>query len=82
VAQVHKRSDDDRVGLPLKGYCQALPKRAEVQQMPSIGRNRFFALAKACRHAPEAFTGAYERRTQARLPAAVEMEIERGLLAE
>jgi hypothetical protein len=82
VAQLHRRFTDDQVRVLLKGYCQGLLKRAEVQEMLGIGKTRFFALVKEYRADPEAFSVAYERRTPGRLPAAVEMEIERELLRE
>jgi transposase len=82
VTHLHKRFTDDQVKVLLKGYCQGLLKRAEVQEMLGIGKTRFFALVKEYRNAPEAFSVAYERHTPGRLPAAVEVEIERELLRE
>jgi len=82
MVQLHKRFTDDQVKVLLNGYCQGLLKRAEVQDMLGIGKTRFFALVKAYRNAPEAFSVGYERRAPGRLPAAVEMEIERELLRE
>ena len=82
VTQLHRRFTDDHVKVLLKGYCQGLLERAEVQDMLGVGKTRFFALVKAYRNAPDAFSVGYERRTPGRLPAAVEMEIERELLRE
>ena len=82
MVQLHKRFTDDQVKVLLNGYCQGLLKRAEVQDMLGVGKTRFFALVKAYRNAPDAFSVGYERRTPGRLPAAVEMEIERELLRE
>jgi transposase len=82
VTQLHRRFTDDQVKVLLKGYCQGLLKRAEVQEMLGIGKTRFFALVKEYRADAEAFSVAYERHTPGRLPADVEMEIERELLRE
>jgi transposase len=82
VTQLHRRFTDDQVKVLLKGYCQGLLKRAEVQEMLGIGKTRFFALVKEYRADAEAFSVAYERHTPGRLPADVEMQIERELLRE
>ena len=82
MTQLHKRFTDDQVRVLLKGYCQGLLRRAEVQEMLEIGKTRFFALLKEYRTDPEAFSIAYERPTPGRLPSTVEMEIERELLRE
>jgi len=82
VTQLHRRFTDDQVRVLLNGYCQGLLGRAEVQEMLGIGKTRFFALVKEYRNGPGAFSVAYERHTPGRLPAAVEMAIERELLRE
>jgi hypothetical protein len=82
MIQLHKRFTDDQVKVLLNGYCQGLLARAEIQEMLGIGKTHFFALLKEYRQAPEAFSVTYERHTPGRLPAAVEMEIERQLLRE
>ena len=82
MAQLHRRFTDDQIKVLLNGYCQGLLKRAEVQEILGIGKTRFFALVKEYRSAPDAFSVGYERRTLGRLPAAVEVEIERELLRE
>ncbi len=82
MTQLHKRFTDDQVKVLLNGYCQGLLARAEIQEMLGIGKTRFFALLKEYRKASEAFSVAYERHTPGRLPAAVEVEIERELLRE
>jgi len=82
VSQLHKRFTDDHVEVLLRGYCQGLLKRAEVQEVLGIGKTRFFALVKEYRDAPDAFSVAYERHAPSRLPTAVEMELERELLRE
>jgi transposase len=82
MTQLHKRFADDQVKVLFQGYCQGLLARAEIQEMLGIGKTRFFALLKEYRQDPEAFSVAYERHTPGRLPAAVEVEIERELLRE
>ena len=82
MTQLHKRFTDGQVRVLLNGYCQGLLARAEIQEMLDIGKTRFFALLKEYRKSPEAFSVAYERHTPGRLPAAVEVEIERELLRE
>jgi hypothetical protein len=82
MTQLHKRFADDQVKVLFQGYCQGLLARAEIQEMLGIGKTRFFALFKEYRQDPEAFSVAYERHTPGRLPAAVEVEIERELLRE
>jgi len=82
MTQLHKRFTDDQVKVLLNGYCQGLLGRVEIQEMLDIGKTRFFALLKAYRQNPEAFSVAYERHTAGRLPAAVDAEIERELLRE
>ena len=80
--QLHRRFTDDQVRVLLSGYCRGLLGRAEIQEILDIGKTRFFALLKAYRQDPEAFSVTYERRTPGRLSAAVEAEIERELLRE
>jgi transposase len=80
--QLHKRFTDEQIKVLLQGYCQGVLRRAEVQEMLSIGKTRFFALLKQYRQDPETFSVSYERATPARLSAAEEAEIERALLRE
>lgn len=82
MAQLHKRLTNDQVRMLLRGYCQGLLARAEVQEMMGIGKSRFFTLVKEYRKDPEAFSIAYERHSPGRLPAALEAAIERELLRE
>jgi transposase len=82
MVQLHKRFTDEQVKVLLRGYCQGLLARGEIQEMLGIGKTRFFALLKEYRKDPEVFSVAYERHTPGRLPAAVEMEMERELLRE
>ena len=80
--QLHKRFTDEQIKVLFQGYCQGVLRRAEVQEMLSIGKTRFFALLKQYRQDPETFSVSYERATPARLSAAEEAEIERALLRE
>jgi hypothetical protein len=82
MTQLHKRFTDDQVRVLLKGYCQGLLARTEIQEMLSIGKSRFFVLLKEYRQAPEALSIAYERCSPGRLSADVEAAIERELLRE
>lgn len=80
--QLHKRFTDQQIKVLFQGYRQGVLRRAEVQEMLSIGKTRFFALLKQYRQDPETFSVSYERATPARLSAAEEAEIERALLRE
>jgi hypothetical protein len=80
--QLHKRFSDDQIRVMLQGYCQGLLSRAEIQDMLGVSKSRFFVLLKHYRQDPAAFSVAYSRVTPAKLPAAVEAEIERALLEE
>ena len=80
--QIHKRFTDEQVKILFEGYCQGKINRADIQEMLSIGKSRFFALLKEYRRDPGAFSVAYQRRTSARLPADVETEIKDALLRE
>ena len=82
MTHLHKRFTDDQVKVLFRGYCQGLLPGAEIQEMLGIGKTRFFALLRAYRQDPEAFSVAYERPTPGRLTAAVEVEIQRELLRE
>jgi len=82
MTQLHKRFTDEQVQVLLRGYCQGVLARAEVQEMLGIGKTRFFALLKEYRQDSEAFSIAYERHTPGRLPGNVEAEIEKELLRE
>ena len=80
--QLHKRFIDEQIIVLLRGYCQGLLGRSEVQQVLGISKSRFFALLGEYRRDPEAFSVSYKRHTPARLSHAVEAEIEQALLPE
>ena len=79
--QIHKRFTDEQVKVLFQGYGQGKIKRADIQEMLSIGKSRFFALLKEYRRDPGAFSVAYQRRTSARLPEDVETEAKDALLS-
>ncbi len=66
MTQLHRQFTDDHLKVLLRGYCQGLLKRREVQEMLGIGKTRFFALVKEYRTDPEGFSLAYERPTTAK----------------
>ena len=51
--QLHKRFTDEQIKVLFQGYCQGVLRRAEVQEMLSIGKTRFFALLKQYRQDSE-----------------------------
>jgi len=62
--QLHKRFSDEQIKVLLQGYCKGLLRRAEVQDMLSVGKTRFFALVRQYRQDPEAFSVSYKRTTR------------------
>jgi len=80
--QLHKRFTDDQIRVLFQGYYQGLLCRAEVQEMLSIGKTRFFALLKHYLRDPQAFSIVYQRAAPRRLSPAVEAEIEQALRRE
>jgi hypothetical protein len=82
MSQIHKHFTDEQVKVLFQGYCQGKIKRADIQEILSVGKSRFFALLKEYRRDPGAFSVAYQRRTSARLPADVETEVKDALLRE
>ena len=59
MTQLHRRSTDDQVKVPLKGYCLGLLARAEIQEMLNTGKARFLALLIEYWIDSEAFSVAY-----------------------
>jgi hypothetical protein len=76
MSQIHRRFTDEQVKVLFQGYCQGQLARIDLQELLGIGKSRFFALLKAYRQDPEAFTISYRRSARARLSPEVE---ERGL---
>lgn len=82
MRQVHKRFTVEQVRVLLQGYCQGNLSRFDVEEMLGIGKTRFFALLKAYRQDPAAFSIDYQRATPGHLPAETERQIEQELLRE
>ena len=82
MCQLHKRFADEQIKVVLRAYCHGLLPRAEVQDILSIGKTRFFELLSQYRQDPESFSVAYTRTGRSRLSTAEETEIERALLQE
>ena len=80
--QIYRRFSTDHVRNLLRGYTEGLLERPAIEETPGINKSRFFALLRAYRNDPEAFTIAYQRPTPRKLPAAWEEEIKRALLEE
>jgi len=82
VTQLHRRFTSEQVKFLFRAYCERAINRGEIEEVLAIGKTRLFALLKAYRHNPQAFTLTFQRTTPARLSAVVEAEIERALLGE
>ncbi len=82
MTQVHKRYSVEQVKVLFQGYLQGNLSRAEVESLLEISKTRFFALWKAYRQDPQAFSIAYQRATKGRLSEEVEAEIKGELLRE
>ncbi len=82
MEQMHRRFTGDQARALLKGCCQGLMAREEVQEALGIGRSRFFALLKEYKQNPQGFSVAYRRSAAARIPEAWEGEIARELLMQ
>lgn len=80
--QLHKRFTDEQVKVLLAAYSRKVLDRATVEEALGISRARFFTLLNEYRHDPRGFSIAYQRESQARLPARAEEEIEKGLLLD
>jgi hypothetical protein len=80
--QLHKRFTVEQVKVLLQGYSQGTMSRVEVEEMLHISKTRFFALLKAYRSSPAAFSIVYERNTPTKLPASTEATIQKELLRE
>jgi hypothetical protein len=70
------------VRMLLQSYNQGQIRRADVQEMLSVGRARFFVLLKDYRQDPQGFSITYQRTTPAKLGAEVEAELTEALLRE
>jgi hypothetical protein len=82
MGQLHKSFTDEQIKVLLQTYCQGKMRRADIQEILSIGKTRFYALLKSYRQAPETFSIAYQRKSPAKLSPEVEAAIEKALLRE
>ena len=82
MTHVHKRFSVEQVKVLYQGYTQGNLSRADVENMLEIGKTRFFALLKAYRQDPGAFSITYQRTSKRRLSEQVEVEIKQELLRE
>jgi len=82
MTQIHKRFTVEQVKVLFQGYLQGNLSRAAVEELLEIGKTRFFALLKAYRQDPQAFSIAYQRATKGRLSDETEREIKSELLRE
>jgi len=82
MTQVHKRFTGEQIKVLLQGYCQGNLSRLDIEDMLGIGKTRFFALLKAYRRDPAAFSIDYQRTTRGHLSDETESQIEQELLRE
>jgi hypothetical protein len=82
MTQVHKRFSDEQVKVLFQGYLQGQLTRAALEELLEINKTRFFALLKAYRQDPQAFSIAYQRSTKGRLSAETELAIQKELLRD
>ena len=82
MTQVHKRFTVEQVKVLFQGYLQGNLSRAAIEELLEIGKTRFFALLKAYRQDPQAFSIAYQRATKGRLTEETELAIQQELLRE
>ena len=82
MTQVHKQFTVEQVKVLFQGYLQGNISRAAIEELLEIGKTRFFALLKAYRQDPQAFSITYQRTTKGRLSAAAETAIQQELLRE
>lgn len=74
--QLHRRFTAEQVKALLAAYCRGTMTRAEITDILSIGKTRFFALLKEYREAVDTFSIGYHRPSPTRLPPQVEASIE------
>lgn len=82
MGQIHKRFTAEQVKVLLRGYCQGILDRPEIEETLGISKSTFFILLREYRHNPDEFSIAYHRETQTRIPTWVEKEIEKELTME
>jgi len=82
MTQLHKRFTDEQIRLLFKRYCECQMSRIEIEEIIGVSKTRFFALIKAYRLDPEAFSIAYLRTGSSKLSEQAETEIEQELLRD
>lgn len=82
MSQIHKRLSDEQVLFVLRQYGRGVLSRSDAQRVLGVGKTRFFALLRAYRRQPEAFSLIYHRPSPGRLSATVEQAIAHELLRE
>jgi len=82
MSQVHKRLSDAQIAFVLQQYAGGVLSRTSAQEVLGISKTRFFALLRAYRQQPAAFSTAYHRASPGRLSAAVEEAMVRELQRE
>ncbi|MBI2851256.1 MAG: hypothetical protein HYX80_09525, partial [Chloroflexi bacterium] len=80
--QIHRRFTVEQIRALLEGYGRGRIDRAGIEEILGIGKTRFFALLKAYRQNPKAFSISYHRVALPKLTAATEGEIARELMRE
>ena len=82
MTQLHKRFTDEQIRLLFKRYCEGQMSRNEIEEIIGLSKTRFFALIKAYRLNPEAFSITYLRSDSSKLSEQAETEIEQELLRD
>ena len=75
----HKRFSNEQVKDLMKRYEAGEISRANIETILGIGQTRFFALIKAYRNNPEAFSVAYRRRSPTR---SINQKVEKRIIQE
>lgn len=83
MTQLHRKFTDDQVKELIEKYLRKEVGRKYLQEILGINKTRFFALVKAYRDNPSAFSIRYVRKGKTRaIPKAVEVNILRELAIE
>jgi hypothetical protein len=83
LVQLHRKFTDEQVKELIEKYLRKEVGRRYLQEIFCINKTRFFALVKAYRDNPSAFTIRYVRKGKTRaIPEAVEANILRELSIE
>ncbi len=83
MTQLHRKFTDEQVKELIEKYLREEVGRKYLQEILGINKTRFFALVKAYRYNPSAFTIQYVRKGKTRaIPEAVEFNILKELVIE